>query len=109
MSDTHGHPNYVKIWYWLLFLLVISTIGPMLEIPLLTLITAFGIAIVKSYMVAANFMHLKFEKKIIWLLLLMSICLLGVFFFGVGSDVMMTEGDQWIDCIEDKSCIEQRL
>jgi len=109
MSETHEHPNYIKIWYWLLILLVISTIGPMLEIPLVTLITAFGIAILKSYMVAANFMHLKFEKKIIWLLLLMSLCLLGVFFFGTGSDVMMTEGDQWIDCIEDKSCVEQRL
>jgi len=109
MSETHGHPNYIKIWYWLLILLVISTVGPMLEIPIVTLITAFGIAIVKSYMVASNFMHLKFEKKIIWWLLLLSICLLGVFFFGVGSDIMMTEGDQWIDCIEDKSCVEQRL
>ena len=24
-------------------------------------------------------------------------------------DLMMTEGDQWIDCIADKSCVEQRL
>ena len=109
MSETHLHPNYIKIWYWLLVLLVISSVGPLLEIPLVTLITAFGIAVVKSFMVASYFMHLKFEKKIIWLLLLMSVCLLGVFFFGVGSDIMMTEGDQWIDCIEDKSCIEQRL
>jgi len=109
MSETHEHPNYLKIWFWLLILLVISTLGPMLEIPVVTLITAFGIAIVKSYMVAANFMHLKFEKKIIWLMLIMSICLLGVFFFGVAPDVMNTEGDQWIDCIADKSCIEQRL
>ena len=54
-------------------------------------------------------MHLKFEKKIIWFLLILSIFLLGVFFFGVGSDIMMTEGDQWIDCIADKSCVEQRL
>ena len=33
----------------------------------------------------------------------------GVFFFGVAPDVMMTEGDQWIDCIADNSCVEQRL
>jgi len=69
----------------------------------------FGIAIVKAYLVAANFMHLKFEKKFIWYLLILSICLLGVFFFGVAPDVMMTDGDQWIDCIADKSCVEQRL
>ena len=109
MSETHVHPNYVKIWYWLLVLLAISVAGPMLEVPAITLITAFGIAIIKSFLVAANFMHLKFEKKIIWLLLIMSLFLLGVFFFGTAPDVMMTEGDQWIDCIADKSCVEQRL
>ena len=109
MSETHEHPNYVKIWYWLLVLLAISVAGPMLEVPALTLITAFGIAVIKSFLVAANYMHLKFEKKIISLLLILSLCLLGVFFFGTAPDIMMTEGDQWIDCIADKSCIEQRL
>ena len=109
MSEAHAHPNYIKIWYWLLVLLAVSVAGPMLEIPAITIITAFGIATVKAYLVAANFMHLKFEKKIIWFLLLLSICLLGVFFFGTAPDLMMTEGDQWIDCIADKSCVEQRL
>ena len=110
MSEAqHEHPNYVLIWYWLLALLAISVAGPMLEIPALTIITAFGIAVVKSFLVAANFMHLKFERKIIWFLLIMSICLLGVFFFGTAPDLMMTEGDQWIDCIAEKSCVEQRL
>ena len=37
------------------------------------------------------------------------ITLLGVFFFGVAPDIMQTEGDQWIDCISDNSCVEQRL
>ena len=109
MSEVHAHPNYIKIWYWLLFLLGVSVAGPMLEIPVVTIITAFGIATVKAYLVAANFMHLKFEKKIIWFLLILSICLLGVFFFGTAPDLMMTDGDQWIDCIADKSCVEQRL
>jgi caa(3)-type oxidase subunit IV len=109
MSEAHPHPNYIKIWYWLLVLLAVSVAGPMLEIPAITIITAFGIATVKAYLVAANFMHLKFEKKIIWFLLILSICLLGVFFFGTAPDLMMTEGDQWIDCIADKSCVEQRL
>ena len=109
MSETHQHPNYLKICYWLLVLLAISVVGPMLEVPAITLITAFGIAIIKSFLVAANYMHLKFEKKIIWLLLILSLCLLGVFFFGTAPDIMMTKGDQWIDCIADKSCVEQRL
>jgi caa(3)-type oxidase subunit IV len=109
MSGTHAHPNYVKIWFWLVILLVISTLGPMLEIPVITLITAFGIAVVKAFMVAANFMHLKFEKHIIWFMMMMSLILLGVFFFGTAPDVMQTIGDQWKDCIADNSCVEQRL
>ena len=109
MRGTHAHPNYVKIWLRLVVLLVISTVGPMLEIPIITLITAFGIAVLKAFMVAANFMHLKFEKHIIWFMMIMSLILLGVFFFGVAPDIMQTEGDQWIDCISDNSCVEQRL
>ena len=64
MSETHSHPNYVKIWYWLLILLAISVAGPMLEIPWITVLTAFGIALIKTFMVAANFMHLKFENSL---------------------------------------------
>ena len=63
MSETHAHPNYIKIWFWLLILLAISVAGPMLEIPWITVVTAFGIAAVKTFMVAAKFMHLQFEKK----------------------------------------------
>ena len=109
MSETYEHPNYVKIWYWLLVLLAISVVGPMLEVPAITLITAFGIAIIKAFLVAANFMHLKFEKQIISFLMILALCILGVFFFGVAPDIMMTDGDQWIDCIADNSCVEQRL
>ena len=109
MSEAYAHPNYVKIWIWLVVLLLISVAWPMLEIPALTIITAFGIAVVKAFLVAANFMHLKFEKHIISFLMIMALCLLGVFFFGVAPDIMMTDGDQWIDCIADKSCVEQRL
>ena len=66
MSDEHAHhTNYVKIWAILLVLLLISITGPMLEIRVVTLITAFGIAIVKAYIVAKNFMHLDVEKPIV--------------------------------------------
>ena len=109
MSNSHAETNYIKIWIWLLILLVISIVGPIFEIPWITVLTAFGIALVKTIMVASNFMHLKFEKKIIWYLLLLSVIFLGIFFFGTASDIMKTSGQQWKDCISDKTCIEQRL
>ena len=54
MSE-HAHPSYVKIWGILVVLLVLSVLGPMAEIQWLTLLTAFGIAFVKAYLVIVNF------------------------------------------------------
>ena len=59
----HSHPSYVKIWAILLGLLIVSFVGPFLGIRVVTLITAFGIAIVKAYIVARYFMHINLEKK----------------------------------------------
>ncbi|MCB1236273.1 MAG: caa(3)-type oxidase subunit IV [Verrucomicrobiae bacterium] len=97
MSDheNHSHPNYVKIWGVLLVLLIVSILGPLIGVLAVTLITAFGIAVVKAWMVAQNFMHLKTESKIVPLLLLSMIVLLGTLFFGVASDILNTEGQNW--------------
>ena len=50
-ADDHGIKHYVKVWAVLLVLLVVSIVGPMFEIQVVTLVTAFGIAIVKATMV----------------------------------------------------------
>ena len=95
--DGHGahHTNYVKIWGILLGLLVVSVVGPMLGIPVLTLITAFGIAIVKAYLVIKYFMHLTVEKKYVGFLLLTMIAFMLVFVGGVSPDVMKHQGQNW--------------
>ena len=91
----HSHPNYVRIWIILLVLLVISFLGPMVGIKALTLITAFGIGVVKAVMVAANFMHLNIEKKIVWYILLACLLFLLVLFAGVAPDVWKDKGLNW--------------
>lgn len=91
----HSHPNYVKIWAILLVLLIISVLGPMIGIKAVTLVTAFGIAIVKALMVAAYFMHLNVEKKIAWYILFAAVAFLAVCFFGIAPDVMNKEGANW--------------
>ena len=91
---TH-HPNYFKIYWILLALLGVSVAGPMLGIKAVTLITAFGIAVVKAYLVASNFMHLKIEKQYISYLLLTVIALMGLFYAGVSPDVMNHRGRNW--------------
>ena len=96
----HGAPpddqtNYVAIWGVLCVLLGVSVVGPMVGIRLLTLITAFGIAIVKAYIVCAYFMHLNIEKKWVAYILGFMLALIVVFFGGIAPDVLEQDGQQW--------------
>ena len=92
----HGpHRNYVKIWGILLILLVISVLGPFAGIRVVTLAAAFGVALVKAYMVAKNFMHLDIEKPIVHWLLIVTLLLMVLLFAGVSPDVMKHHGRNW--------------
>jgi caa(3)-type oxidase subunit IV len=94
-DDHHPPKYYVKIWVILLVLLTVSIVGPMFGIKWLTLITAFGIALVKAGMVCAYFMHLNIERKVAWYILCATLLLLLVFFTGVAPDVMKPSGTNW--------------
>jgi caa(3)-type oxidase subunit IV len=91
----HGHTNYVAIWGVLCALLGVSVLGPMAGIRFLTLITAFGVAIIKAYMVCRYFMHLNVEKKWVVYILGFMLALMLVFFGGVAPDVLKHEGLRW--------------
>lgn len=93
----HPASFYVKIWAILLVLLAVSITGPMIGIWWLTMVTAFGIAIVKAYLVAANFMHLNIEKRLASMIIFAALILMALFFSGVAPDVMKHQGDQWVN------------
>jgi caa(3)-type oxidase subunit IV len=104
--DDHGHyPSYVKVYFILLALFIISVAGPELAPHLFAsdpglakafvLFTAFGIAFIKAYYVIAYFMHLKFEVKYVNYMLATSVVFMGLFFSGVAADVMKHEGHHW--------------
>lgn len=90
-----SHPNYVKVWGILVALLVVSVVGPMFEIKVVTLVTAFGVAILKAYLVARNFMHLHIERRYVTYLLVSMVVFMLLLFAGVAPDVMKHEGHQW--------------
>jgi caa(3)-type oxidase subunit IV len=93
----HGeHPNYVKVWAILVVLLIISFLGPFLGIRWVTLLTAFGVAVVKAYMVAKNFMHVNVEPRFVVYLLCTMLIFMLLFFAGVSPDVMKFEGSNWV-------------
>ena len=99
-ESTHAHAaphhrNYVRIWALLVVLLVISVAGPMLGVPLVTLITAFGVALVKAYLVAKNFMHLDVEKPIVHAAIGLTLLIMVVLYAGVAPDVQKSAGLNW--------------
>lgn len=94
-GDSHSPAHYVKIWAILLVLLVISVAGPMLEIRSVTLITAFGIACVKAFLVVKHFMHLTVEKKVAQYAIGGCLALMVLFFFAIAPDVMSHIGINW--------------
>lgn len=95
--DDGHHINYTKIYVILLVLLGISILGPEIGIVWVTLITAFGIAFVKAYLVIQNFMHLRPEKAVVKWVLAGSLLVMGLFFFGVAPDVMKHDGRNWVN------------
>lgn len=104
-AEQHAHHGpYVRIWAILMVLLVVSVVGPLLAALIehrptaiaITLSTAFGIAVVKAYMVAKNFMHITFTKRFVPYLVLTMLVFMVMLFAGTAPDVMKLEGENWI-------------
>ena len=75
MSAERAHPGYVKVWIWLMALAIVSVAVSLLPLPK-PFINAFVfiVAAVKAALVALYFMHLRFERVLIWSLALIPLC-----------------------------------
>lgn len=91
----HDASHYYKVYFTLLALFAVSVAGPMLEIRVVTLITAFGVACVKAFLVAKHFMHLTVERKVMQYAVGGCLALMLLFFFAVAPDVMKHYGVNW--------------
>ena len=63
-TDAHKHPNYMAIFWWLAILTVIElavVFMPFSKVTIAVLLCALALA--KAGLVAAYFMHLRFETK----------------------------------------------
>jgi caa(3)-type oxidase subunit IV len=95
-DEIHAHPNYMKVYWTLVALLCVSVVGPMFGIKAVTIMTAFGVAAYKAYLVAKNFMHINVEKPFISYLVLTVVVFMFLFFAGAAPDVMKPEGSGWV-------------
>lgn len=66
-SGESARPNYVAVWGWLVMLLIVSVVTAYLPLPhTAVLLVIFGAAVAKALLVAANYMHIRFEKWLIY-------------------------------------------
>ena len=93
--DGDHHTNYVKVWAWLVILLCVSVAGPFVGIFWVTMVTAFGIACVKAYMVATRFMHISLEPRFVTYMVVTALVFMLLFFSATAPDVMQAEGTLW--------------
>jgi caa(3)-type oxidase subunit IV len=95
-GDAAAHEaHYKKIWLVLLVLLGISFAGPFLEIRVVTMVTAFGIAIYKAWLVAKHFMHVTVQPRYVVYMLATALVFMLLFYAGAAPDVMEHEGAHW--------------
>jgi caa(3)-type oxidase subunit IV len=109
--SAHGHngdpeeaahiKHYTKIYVILLALFLVSVTGPvvgeLVGSKALVLVTAFGIAVVKAFLVCSHFMHLNVEKRYIGYLLTTTVVFMFLFYAGVAPDVMEHHGRNWVN------------
>lgn len=80
----HKHPNYVAIWFVLLIVTVMEVGYSFLKVPRPILIVGLvGMAVFKALLVALYFMHLKFERKSLGIIV-GSTLILGMILVSVG-------------------------
>jgi len=95
-ADAAAHEaHYKKIWLILVVLLAISFLGPMIGIRAVTLITAFGIAVYKAWLVAKHFMHVTVQPRFVMYMLSTVLVFMLLFYAGTAPDVMEHEGANW--------------
>ena len=89
--EYHGHPNYFMIWVLLLVTFTASLVMGMFFSPLVTVVSAFAVAFLKAYFVLDYFMHLKWEPKFFWGLLIFSVLVMVFLFVGLYPDIVPVE------------------
>jgi len=86
----HKHPNYIAIW-WILLAVTVMEVGySFLKVPRPILILGLvAMAVFKAVLVALYFMHLKFERKSLGIIvgstLILAVILVSV---GIGEHVL---------------------
>jgi caa(3)-type oxidase subunit IV len=85
VNSTHER-HYLIIWLWLVALVGISVAAASVLPKFQALALIFSSAIVKAFLVARNYMHLKNERPIYYAIVLVPLAFVVIFLFGLFPD-----------------------
>ncbi len=89
--DYHGHPNYFSTWLVLVTILIVSLALGYLGHSTAAVVAIFGLAAIKALFVGANFMHLRWEPKLLTAFIVWGVLCLLFLFFGVLPDIVLVK------------------
>lgn len=91
----HKEPRYGLVWVWLLVLTVVEVWAAQSGMPKVgTVIALCSLALAKAALVAIYFMHLKFEKYALMLIVLSPLLLSAILYIGLMPD--STTHTRWL-------------
>jgi len=91
VTEYHGHPNYFKVYIALVVLLFVSLGTDLIHMRGLALTILWATALVKAWLVAQNFMHLKYEPWVMKLIPISGVLCLIVFYLSVFPDAQLVQ------------------
>jgi len=92
-QDYHGHPNYLKIYFALLFLFAISLAASYIDNFIVMVFVVFTASAMKALLVINYFMHLKWEPVILQIMIYLALFTLTALIIGVYADIPMVTHD----------------
>ena len=84
-SDAH-RPNYFVIWLWLIGLVFLSISASFFLPKGAAILLIFLAALIKAVLVLLNYMHLKFERPILYGLVIVPLLIVAILIFALFPD-----------------------
>lgn len=79
-------PNYFVVWIWLVVLVTVSIAASLLLPKSAALILIFSVAFIKALLVILNYMHLKYEKPVLYALAIVPVVIVVILLFALFPD-----------------------
>jgi cytochrome c oxidase subunit 4 len=83
-----AYRTYVVVWFLLLSLTAVTVLVSFMNLGVFNAVAALVIASVKASLVALYFMHLRYEKELVWAFALFPIGFLALILAGTLTDTL---------------------